>query len=300
MKFLDPRVDIAFKKLFGSEDHKNVTIAFINTILEYTGDKLIKKIQFMNNEQLPMGQEKKENILDILCTDQANRQYIIEMQNAWEPGFAKRIQWYGAKTYANQLQAAKPYHDLDPVVVIAITRNFNVFPHKKAHKSIHHIVDSKTGEHDLKDLTFGFVELLKFKKQEHELVTNEDKWLFLLKEIGTYDHIPAPLNHEEFQKACEVLNRMTWSDNAYVLYEKTMIKAQSEAETGRLLLQAKQKIQAAEEEGLQKGLEKGLQEGEKKIVKIVQAMLEKGLDVESIASITGLSVDKIKEIQEQE
>jgi len=298
MKFLDPRVDTAFKKLFGSEDHKRVTIAFINTILEYTGDKRIVEIQFMNNEQLPMGQDKKENILDVFCTDQAGRQYIIEMQNAWEPGFVKRIQWYGAKTYANQLRSAKPYHDLDPVVVIAIIRSFNVFPKKEKCKSIYGLTDLATGEHDLKDLIFGFVELLKFKKQEHELVTDEDKWLFLLKNIGDYDHIPATLEQAEFGEACQTLNRMTWSDHAYALYEKTMIKAQSEAETGRLLLQAKENMKKAEEEGRQEGLKEGLKEGrDAERIEVAKKMLANGLDVEAIAIFTGLSIDQIKTLK---
>ena len=144
MQFLDPKVDIAFKKLFGSDDHKRVTIAFLNAILEYKGDKRIASITFMNNEQPPITMEKKENILDIFCTDEGGRQYIIEMQNAWEKGFAKRILWYATKAYANQLNAARPYHELNPVVIVAITKSFNVFSNKLAYKSIHEMLKEQS------------------------------------------------------------------------------------------------------------------------------------------------------------
>jgi len=286
MKFFDPKVDIAFKKLFGSEDHKRVTIAFLNTILEYTGDRCIVKIHFMNNEQLPMGLEKKENILDIFCTDQSGKQYIIEMQNAWEPMFAKRMLWYGAKTYAEQLNEAKPYKDLNPVIVIAITKDFKIFPKKLGYKSIHKLIDIKTDEHDLEDFTFAFIELAKFGKQEHELVTNEDKWLFLLKNIVMYDHIPSPLKQAEFGEACQSLNRMTWSNAANTLYEKMLIKAQSAEAVAHLAMGA----ETARSEGEQKGREEGRLE-------VAKNLLSTGMEAKAVAHVTGLSLDQIKSLK---
>ena len=81
MVFLDPRNDVAFKKIFGSEQHKDVTISFLNSILEYTGQRAIKEVQFLNTEQAPLViKEKKNNILDIMCTDQEGNRYIVEMQ----------------------------------------------------------------------------------------------------------------------------------------------------------------------------------------------------------------------------
>jgi predicted transposase/invertase (TIGR01784 family) len=282
MKFLDPKIDLAFKKLFGSEDHKRVTISFLNTMLEYTGDRRIESIQFMNNEQLPTGLEKKENILDIFCTDKAGRKFIIEMQNAWMRAFGKRIVYYGAKAYANQLSEAKPYVDLDPVTVVAITKKFKVFPNKPGYKSIQHLVDSKTFEHDLDDMTFAFIELIKFTKKEHELVTDEDKWLFLLKEISTYDHIPEPLNKAEFSEACQLLNKITLSDYEQALYDKKMLDSQAEEITADLAMNAKNALAKGREE---------------KCFEIAKKMLARGVSLEIIAEDTGLSIEKIKQLK---
>lgn len=317
MEFLDPKIDTAFKKLFGSEDRKNVTISFLNSILEYTGDRCIKSIQFLNIEQSGYTAEKKESFLDVLCKDQGGRQYIIEMQNALKPGFDKRMVWYGAKTYTSQLKAAAPYESLDPVVVIAICKKFILFPKKEHFKSIHSLIDKKTHENDLEDLTYVFIELLKFNKKENDLVTDEDKWLFLLKEIGSCDHIPEPLQQGEFKEACESLNRMSWSAGAYSLYEKKILDDKSAEELGRLAVMNKEDLakariegleagraagleaglEAGREAGLEAGLEAGREAGrEAERLQIAKVMLEKNLDIETISLITGLSVEQIKNI----
>lgn len=272
MQFMDPKIDLAFKKLFGSEDHKRVTISFLNVMLEYIGDRQIESIHFLNTEQLPMGIEKKENILDIFCVDKKNRKFIIEMQNAWMESFCKRIVYYGAKAYANQLSEAKPYVDLDPVTVVAITKKFIVFPHKLSYKSIQYLTDSKTGEHDFQDLTFAFIELPKFTKKEHELATDEDKWLFLLKEISNYDHIPEPLAQGEFKEACQLLNKISLSDYEQAVYEKNMLDAQAEEANAKAYRK----------------------EGERKnSFEIARKMLAQGFDIKTIAGLTELSEAEI-------
>ena len=286
MKFLDPKIDMAFKRLFGSEDHKGVTISFLNTMLEYKGNKQIESIQFMNNEQLPISPDKKENILDLFCVDKNNRKFIVEMQNARMAAFEKRILFYGTKAYSNQLKAARPYTDLDPVTVVAITKKFNVFPQKSHYKSIQHLVDSKTLEHDIDDLTFAFIELPKFVKKEHELVTDEDKWLFLLKEISSYDHIPEPLKQSEFQEACELLNQFTLSDYEQAVYEKKLLDAQAE--------EVREKEYSTIELKAQKAREEGRKEGEtKERLEIAKQLLDI-LDVATIAQKTSLTIEQVE------
>src|SRR5271166_1988010 len=98
MRFLNPCNDVAFKKIFGSEEHKSITISFLNSILEYTGEHTIKNVQFLNTEQKRVIKEKKDNSLDILCTDQIGNKYIIEIQVERVKEFDKHIVFYGAKT----------------------------------------------------------------------------------------------------------------------------------------------------------------------------------------------------------
>ncbi len=297
MEFMDPKYDMAFKKIFGANNLKDVTIAFLNTILEYKGDELIASIRFLNNERQALEIGGKKTILDIHCTDKKGRQFIIEMQNAYEAAFERRLFLYGTKTYAEQFKEGAAYTKLKPVIVLAITKGFSVFPEKKAYKSIHLMLDKDTHEHDFKGLTLALVELPKFNKTEAELITDEDKWLFLLKEINHCHEVPAALNKDEFAKACKALNKMTWSAQEVALYEKNMLKEQAIEATQEELEAAIKKAEQAEAlgkaAGRAEGIAEGIAEGERKAkIELVKIML-KQMSPTEVATLTGLSVDEL-------
>jgi predicted transposase/invertase (TIGR01784 family) len=289
MRFLDPRNDVAFKKIFGSEDHKDITISFLNSILGYTGDQVIVDVQFMNTEQHPMLKEKKENILDIMCTDQKGYKYIVEMQVEQVKEFGKRMVYYGAKTYALQLGGAAPYYKLSPVIVIAIV-DFIMFPKKKNYVSIHKILDDVTYENDLQQLTFAFVELKKFKKIESELRTAQDKWIYFIKEISTQDHIPTKLANEEFEEACHLALRGTWNEDELSEYDDAFVRA-TDAQTS---------VELAIEKGIAMGMEKGVEKGiQKGLEDTALKMLAEGFPMDIVVRVTGLSIDQIKALQKK-
>ncbi len=100
-KFLNPKNDYAFKKIFGTEKNKDILVDFINAILRFEGTEQIKTVVFLSPIQDPEIAAKKQSIVDILCTDQKGQQYIIEMQVAHMAGFEKRAQYYASKAYSN-------------------------------------------------------------------------------------------------------------------------------------------------------------------------------------------------------
>jgi hypothetical protein len=82
--FVDPKNDVAFRKIFGDENKKEILISFLNNILEFSGtDKEIMDITIKNPYQVPKLKELKETILDIKAIDKRNIHYIIEMQMKW-------------------------------------------------------------------------------------------------------------------------------------------------------------------------------------------------------------------------
>ena len=79
--FVDPKNDVAFRKIFGDENRKGILISFLNNILEFAGtNKEIVDITIKNPYQVPKLKELKETILDIKAVDKRNIHYIIEMQ----------------------------------------------------------------------------------------------------------------------------------------------------------------------------------------------------------------------------
>ena len=270
-KYLDPKNDLAFKKIFGEEKHKRLPMAFLNAVFNLQGEDLIVDLEFLNTIQSPEVEARKESIVDVLVRDQKGSKYVVEMQVAKIEGFEKRAQFYAAKTYCSHFNAGNPYKELKKVIFLAIT-SYIAFPEKKGFKSDHLILDAETHEHDLQDFSFTFVELPKFNKKADELKTLEEKWYYFLKHAEESPNIHAALAaNPEIKAAYEVLERTHWSEKELLLYDKI---AMSVADAQGALAAAKNE-----------GLEEGRQEA---TLLIAKKLLDEGLPIETVVKITGI------------
>ncbi|NGX60965.1 MAG: hypothetical protein K940chlam9_00440 [Chlamydiae bacterium] len=292
-RYLDPKNDLAFKKIFGSEKHKEIPIDFLNASLCLEGEDQIEDLEFLNTVQPPEVEARKESIVDVLVRDQKGNRYIVEMQVAKIQGFEKRAQYYAAKTYCAHFNSGHKYSDLKRVIFLAIT-DYIVFPEKKDYKSDHVILDNKTLEHDLKDLSFTFVELPKFHKENHELVTIEDKWYYFFKHAHESDNVNELIaNHPEIKEAYEALDRFNWTEKEILGYEKLIMNTADNR--GILDAAIEEGMEKGMEKGIQKGMQKGIEKGmEEGIRKTAQGMLKHGIPLEEIVNITGLSEAEIQ------
>ncbi|HEV3270528.1 MAG TPA: Rpn family recombination-promoting nuclease/putative transposase, partial [Candidatus Rhabdochlamydia sp.] len=109
-KYLDPKNDIAFKKIFGTEKNKDILLHFLNDILNFSGDNHIIDIEFLSPILSPKIAVKKQSIVDVLCKDKKGVKYIIEMQVTKSRGFEKRAQYYASQVYGNQVNIGDEYH----------------------------------------------------------------------------------------------------------------------------------------------------------------------------------------------
>lgn len=283
-KFLDPKNDFAFKKIFGTEKHKDILIHFLNDILDFKGDQRIAEVQFLKTSQDPDIAVNKQSIVDVLCKDEEGCQYIVEMQVADSPGFEKRAQYYAAKAYATQLSKGEPYHNLKEIIFLAIT-DFVMFPDKPGYRSTHVTLDSELLTRDLKDFYFTFLELPKFTKTIDELETIVDKWAYFFKNA-------AQTSPEEFDKlvakdvifkdAYQALDQFYWSEEELFTYEQD-IKHSWDA---KVILEHK--------------LLKSFAEGEKNsALKFAKYLLNKNTSIEEIKKETNLSDLEIAQLTEE-
>ncbi len=153
MQFLDPKTDIAFKKLFGDEHRKNLTISFLNSVLERKEGNLITDVTFQDTANLPETMDKKRSFVDINCKDQENNNYIVEMQIAFQKNFLPRSQYYASLVLSRQLKVKARYGNLLPVVFVAVVDHI-LFKNHKNVISHHVITDTKTHDVQLKHLEF--------------------------------------------------------------------------------------------------------------------------------------------------
>ena len=284
-KFLDPKNDFAFKRIFGSEKNKDILIHFINDMLCFIGDKKITQVQFLKPSQDPDILSKKQSILDVLCTDPSGRQYIVEMQVAKTAGFEQRAQYYAAKAYSNQLNAGENYNQLKEIIFVSIT-DFVMFPDKKNYKSDHVILDKITYDHDLKDFSFTFLELPKFNKTIDQLSNMIEKWTYFFKhaeETTEADLKKIIGNDQIIERAYAALNRFSLSQNELFTYDAEEKRIRDEA--------------AALEQALSDAKTTGLTEGENLAThRIAKTMLQEGFSVEKISKMTGLSISEVKKL----
>ena len=206
MKFADPTNDIAFKKIFGDKNQKEILISFLNAILDFKDNKTIKEVTIVNSYQVPKIEELKETILDIKAINQDNEHFIIEMQKKDLGDFAKRSLYYTSKAYVEQLDKGQAYTELKKVYFIGIV-NFNMF-NNNDYISQHLILNKETQTQDLDDFEFTFLELSKFNKKLSDLETLLDKWVYFLKYTKNLTLIPKEFeNIKVLEQAFQTENR---------------------------------------------------------------------------------------------
>ena len=237
-KFLDPKNDVAFKKIFGTEKNKDILIHFLNDMLTFKEKASIKEVAFLKTIQDPETAAKKTSIVDILCKDEKGNQYIVEMQVAKEKGFEKRAQYYASKAYIFQVHVGGEYHDLKEVIFLAIS-DFIMFPKKETFKSDHITLDKDNYEHDLQDFSFTFLELPKFHKDIEELSDIVEKWAYFFKhaEKTSEEDLKKIIGHDQIiEKAYDELNRFSWNEEELLTYD------QAEKYEGAYIARAIQRI----------------------------------------------------------
>ena len=91
-EFMDPTTDFGFKKLFGDEANADLTISFLNDLLELNPP--LVELSFANLEQLPEAPEQRIGVYDLLCRDGNGNEYLVEMQKGRIANLEDRMVYY--------------------------------------------------------------------------------------------------------------------------------------------------------------------------------------------------------------
>ena len=281
MKFVNPKNDLAFKKIFGNENQKDILISFLNAVLDLTGRFEIQEIDLLNPYQMPHLVDLKESRLDVRATDKRGVTFIIEMQVEPKPFLRQRFSFYVAKAYSSQIEKAVDYPKLHKVIFIGIF-DFNEF-HNEHYLSRHLTLNCETLEQELAEMEFNFIELPKFTKSEEELVTILDKWVYFLKHAEDLEMTPQHAKQTPVLKtAYEIADRFNWSRPELEAIEYWEMREQATRD-------------AAFEKGEKQGLEKGRTEGQQqKAFETARKMLADGLEPATVMKYTGLSPEELE------
>jgi predicted transposase/invertase (TIGR01784 family) len=317
--YLDPRNDLTFKRVFGG--HKHLCMSLLNSMLPL--DKPIIDLEYQTGELLPEIEILRNSIVDVHCTDESGRQFIVEMQMYWSEAFKRRVLLNASKAYVVQLDKADRYELLQPVYALSfVNETFEKSPEMQ-NEYYHHykIVNIKDTQKQIKGLEFVFIELPKFCPQNHGEKKLHELWLRFLTEINERTReVPRDLlENSDTREAVQYMEISAYTKEQLFTYDKfrdgimTERSLFWEAQEKGLKEGLREGLKKGEEKGLERGLkrglknglkkgeEKGLKKGEEKgrkeaTMSVAVKLLQKGISLNEIEELTGLTASEISSL----
>lgn len=289
MERISPRVDIAFKKIFGVEENKDLLISLINSIVGQ--EDQVAEVTLLNPYNPKNFRQDKLSILDIKAKGENGQRFNIEIQISDEADYDKRALYYWAKLYTEQLKVAEDYSLLSKAIGIHIL-NFTSIPDVDKYHNVFHITEKESGLLYFRDLELHTIELKKFSQDAREelnemvarVKNSLDMWVAFLTrhDLLNREHLPPALNDPALKKALGVLDVMNFGEEEREAYEEHLKWLRIEANT----------LKKYEAKGFQKG------KAERNI-EIALNMLKKGISVDTICEVTGLSSSELEALKKK-
>ena len=295
MEKITPRVDLAFKKIFGVEENKDLLISLINSIVGQ--EDQVAEVTLLNPYNPKSFKSDKLSILDVKAKSVDGKRFNIEIQISDEADYDKRALYYWAKLYTEQLKVAQDYSTLSKAIGIHIL-NFTSIPNVTKYHNVFHIVEKDSGLLYFKDLELHTIELNKFTDNSYEelpdilkkVKNSLDMWTAFLTrhDLLNKDNLPKELDNVALKKALTVLDVMNFTDEEREAYEDHLKWLRIEANTLKKQL----------EKGIAKGREEGIAKGRyEERISMAKEMLLNDESMEKIIKYTKLSKSQIENLK---
>lgn len=155
-ELLDPRNDFLFKRIFGSEENRDVLLAFLNRTFIEAGKPPLTEIVLLNPYIEKDAPRDKQSILDIRGKTTEGELINVEMQLFNKYDTEKRTLFYWSKLYSGQLQEGQSYKMLKKCVAINIL-NYSFLPNQQYH-SVFHLREERSGIPLVDDIELHYLE----------------------------------------------------------------------------------------------------------------------------------------------
>lgn len=272
-KYINPFTDYGFKKLFGEEINKDLLLDFLNELLKSEQGQ-IKNLTYLKNEHLGTTEVDRKAIFDLYCENEKGEKFIVELQKSKQNFFKDRTVYYSTFPITQQAKRADWNYELQAVYTIALL-DFVFEADKNEPNKFRYdvkLTDIETQKVFYDKLTFIYLEMPKFNKTVDQLETRFDKWLYVLKNLNKLDRVPDKLREQIFNKVFETAEIAKFNTQQVLSYEDSL----------KYYRDMRNSIETAKDE---------------KANEIAKNMLKKGLTIEIIMELTGLTRDEIEKIK---
>ena len=294
MRYLNPKADLTFKRVFG--EHPDLVMSLLNALLPLEADRKITEIEYLPSEMVPENPLRKNSIVDVRCKDAQGRHFLVEMQMLWSPEFKQRVLFNASKAYVRQLDASNHYKLLQPVYSLNLVNE--VFePELEGFYHHYRMVHVENSDRIIDGLQLVFVELPKFIAHTYGEKKMQVLWLRYLTEIDEHTReIPLELmENPNIRKAVSILEESAFTPAQLQGYEDFWDGVSVER-TIRTSAENKGR-QEGHQEGLLKGRLEGKLEGRREAECQIAANLKsQQVPFEVIARSTGLSIEEISKL----
>lgn len=292
MKYLNPKADLTFKRVFG--EHPDLVMSLLNALLPLTADQEIADIEYLPSEMVPENPLRKNSIVDVRCKDKQGRQFIVEMQMIWSPEFKQRVLFNASKAYVRQMSVGEEYELLQPVYSLNLVNE--IFePELEGYYHHYQMIHVENSDKVIDGLQLIFVELPKFTPHSYSEKRMQVLWLRYLTEINDETReVPEELMaNPEVKKAVDALEVSAFTDAQLAGYEKFW----------DIISVEKTLYNSAERRGIAAGMAAGKAEGKaeglaegmtKERHFIALNMKKQGVSFDLISQCTGLSIKEIE------
>ena len=292
-RFIDPRVDWAFKRIFGSEDTKECLITFLNGLFE--DELVIKDVTFAKTEKLGLRPDDRGVVFDVYCITDEDKHIIVEMQKKEQEYFADRALYYTARAIVQQgVRGIWDYH-LAPVYTVCFMDFVSSSPILKKFRTDLVLTDLQTRQLVSDRMRIVYLQLPLFDKHtEAECMDIFDCWIYIMKNMNMFEQMPFSEKYPVFRKLAEIGDLRKLSREELELYDEDIKNMRD--------IYATRKFD--EKRGMEKGMAKGMEIGmakgmEKEKLATAHRLLSMGLSDEQVSTVTELPLEEIQKLKEQ-
>lgn len=216
MRYLDPKANITFRKVF--YENPSLLISFLNAMLPLDNEQEVVEIDYLAAEFAPNLPIAKYSIIDVRCTDNRGKQFIVKIQMEWTDCFLECV-------FFNYLHADIKHLGLNnkqPVYCLLFI-DANIEKESTEFYSHYNIVYNKDSKKVIDNAHLIFIELPKFNANSLNNNKIQSLWLRFLTEINEYqvDELPEwLLENSIIKKATDILLEHTYTSAELMVYER--------------------------------------------------------------------------------
>ena len=287
---LNPLNDFLFYKIMGEKGDEVQLLGFINAVLGKTGDDRFTSVEIIENKSFtPKVIGDKASTLDVRAVLQGKTRVNIEIQVRNQYNMDRRSLFYWSKEYAESLKKGQDYQKLPNVIAINIV-NFNFPPVHNFHTRFHLREDSDRDMVLTDALEIHFINMVQYRKQARKGMMNDplSRWMAWLNAKSPPELLAEVVKMDSaIQMADERMVYVTGDKEAVRAYERRQMA----------LSDYNSAINYARDEGHRKGMKKGMTKGrQESTLEIAQKMKAMGDSIEKIHTITGLPIETIEQL----